>query len=1089
MDKAEEAAIGILGTDAVLVCVAGVLCIQRIKNGQLNIAPITTQLASKLGFDPASQFAKTAAKQEKASQKLLSSGQLWDTKWLKKHIRVIGPNDVVENFTAKVIADIQKNLQYPSAQKRIADAFANPQGKGILTYQILEAQDMMPGAAGWGDASTSTQGIVRDTIDSDSFWSYTNPHETTHEGQLLVPAALNGRESAVYHDIIEGHARVEEYCNGLIEGRNPRRLAGGLGPDGTLAGILKEVDSQLSWDDFLQLQKKDPSKFNTYMKHIKERLFLESMATLPTYDIYTNNFLLYAWRAQGKGSIETMKEVTKYYAKQMGVDFNAIWPAIEGYATGKIKMPGIHDCFDEFGRPTDTLYNRQALTEYRLYKRKVEELETRYPAPRKSNHEEIIQKARNNLQSIQERSIKNSTVLREFAQEKGNNWVAANYEAILSAIDQEKQGIPHPSDLLSRRTITVDGEVRTRYDFNFFSCELDSNGRVLAFSRPQDPPHKKHIYNYDSKGRLTSVTTPAGHIVTDQSQLLDYLDYAEDARTMYMRDQIKQKLPADNLPREKAQKRVRAQARNVAASPTPIESHPAKKINQNQLSTSATPQGEPALGKAPSAKKQVAGAAVRLGAQTALVYGASAMAKRYQDWDTERQQQHLGALMGVSENTTLALQRANMTLGIGGALIAGAGVTLSIATAKGAKFAVGQTGKVAMKSIPVVGTVLGLGYATARACEGDWAGAGLELASASMDIVSAVGVLSGPGEGAIMAASVALDTYIAARDAMMKNGTCDFAMAGNMGEPVLSPDGQPVLGARINYKHDVKEGTAQFFGYGPNGSYLAVQGQFKDDQKEGEWISVSPDWNPEHPNEHILERANYHNGQLVGEYKRVDNDGHLIAEGNFTNGAYREWWTDENGHSTGVPKFTGHLKNGKRVGKWVSFSKDGKVTAYVDYDKKIIHRYLRQVDNQGKTHFVRTTEPLMLPTMGSAIYSNPASTPQEMIWGNSTHNPVPTGLSIGGTEQSPTVRDLLPDFKSIMEPPKAGQKDMAGLSKKNLRQFGNGQGLDDQLSPFAEHTRQIGNGKGIDDAIAKVCKSHKTRLTKSRKLQDKHKQC
>ncbi len=530
-------------------------------------------------------------------------------------------------------------------------------------------------------------------------------------------------------------------------------------------------------------------------------------------------------------------------------------------------------------------------------------------------------------------------------------------------------------------------------------------------------------------------------------------------------------------------------------------------------------------------------AAAHLTARAGLAYAATWAGQQFQDWESERKKNNLGELMGVSDNTTLAAQKANLALTTGGLVVAGSGAVIAVAAKRGAKFVATKGGQVAAKSIPIVGTIVGIGYAAIRAWDGDWTGMGLELASAGMDIVSAAGVLTGPGEGAILASSVALDSYIALRDGMMKNGECDFAMLDDKGNSVLTPDGQPILGARINYKHDVKQGPATFYNLGPNGSYAAVVGQYENDKREGQWITVSPEWDPNHPEEHILERANYEKGKLisfdrvdeeghliaqlkngqyieywtdengistgkvkcigqydedgkrtghwitvspewdkehpeehvlecanfeddrlVGEYFRLDANENVIAKGNFSDGEYMEYWIDGNGLSTGIPKYEGRHRNGQSVGDWTVHSPDGEVAAIVNYDKKEVYRYTTEIDENGNERAVFRTDPFFVASdQVDIVYPTSLTLPEEAK-GFILQTNHPATVTVHGTTLNPTAAGSFPRLNPVMEPQKLSLERSGGS-------FGNKRGLDDQLG--ASPQAQIGNNKGLDNAIAR----------------------
>ena len=81
-------------------------------------------------------------------------------------------------------------------------------------------------------------------------------------------------------------------------------------------------------------------------------------------------------------------------------------------------------------------------------------------------------------------------------------------------------------------------------------------------------------------------------------------------------------------------------------------------------------------------------------------------------------------------------------------------------------------GKAAIKKIPVSGLLAGLGFAVSRALEGDFAGAGLEIASGAASLVPGVGT----------AGSLAIDAALVARD---------VTQANEEGEPQAAIDSLP----------------------------------------------------------------------------------------------------------------------------------------------------------------------------------------------------------------------------------------------------------------------------------------------------------
>jgi hypothetical protein len=356
------------------------------------------------------------------------------------------------------------------------------------------------------------------------------------------------------------------------------------------------------------------------------------------------------------------------------------------------------------------------------------------------------------------------------------------------------------------------------------------------------------------------------------------------------------------------------------------------KTRRNQAALKSNSLGASSHTPVSSGRHEFGKAVVHVGERVVAMYAAGWVGQQFQDWEKARKQNGLGPLMGVSDNTSYALRKADQLAAGAGIAIMGGGMVMAVPRVA-AKVGATQGGRVVAKSIPVVGTVLGIYYAGRRAWDGDWTGVGLELASAGMDIVSAAGVLTGPGEVGIMSASISLDASIAARDGLLKNGECALAMVDGSGNPITMRDENgaevPVLGARINYKHDVRQGEALFYDIGKNGSYLALRGEYKNDKRTGEWVRQGP-------NKEKLEVAHYKDGVLVGEYRRADKNGRLLVKANFTSGKYVSYWPDENGLSTGMPSCVGEIKGGHCVGVWSMYDKDGMLSKEIDYETNIV---------------------------------------------------------------------------------------------------------------------------------------------------------
>ena len=328
-----------------------------------------------------------------------------------------------------------------------------------------------------------------------------------------------------------------------------------------------------------------------------------------------------------------------------------------------------------------------------------------------------------------------------------------------------------------------------------------------------------------------------------------------------------------------------------------------------------------------------------------VLMGAYKLGKQFRTYDD------VGYEMGttvidVDENKIApAVARANALLGIGGLTVAGTGLAVAGGVIKNAP----RTAKM----IPVLGVVLNAGAAIPRALRNDWTGVKMELTAAGLGAsavaagsVGVAGAVPSGGTSTVLAAaapalqtaSFGMNVAIAVRDGVLKNGAVKLAMVdekGNIiyqkdrnGKPKLDEKGNPVaeVGAVISYDHDMRNGDAAWYGLDQNGNhYVAQTGQFKNDKKDDEWLTMSEDGR-------ILEMANFKDGKLVGEYIRRDAQGNVVCQGNYTTGHVVEYWVDENGIKTDKIKWEGSFKDGKPVGVRLDFDRNGVPASRIDYD-------------------------------------------------------------------------------------------------------------------------------------------------------------
>lgn len=151
-------------------------------------------------------------------------------------------------------------------------------------------------------------------------------------------------------------------------------------------------------------------------------------------------------------------------------------------------------------------------------------------------------------------------------------------------------------------------------------------------------------------------------------------------------------------------------------------------------------------------------------------------------------------------------------LGAAGKALGGAGKGVIKGAGKAAGIA-GKVGASALKKIPLVGLAAGLGFGASRAWDGDWTGAGMEVASGAASTI--------PGLGT--AASIGIDGALIARDIVKENKISTSSPATHIPISV----GQPGTGAVVG---EINK-TAQADGEKPTDtlsvSDSAAQGQLQ----------------------------------------------------------------------------------------------------------------------------------------------------------------------------------------------------------------------------------------------------------------------
>jgi len=156
------------------------------------------------------------------------------------------------------------------------------------------------------------------------------------------------------------------------------------------------------------------------------------------------------------------------------------------------------------------------------------------------------------------------------------------------------------------------------------------------------------------------------------------------------------------------------------------------------------------------------------------------------------------------------------------------GAAAKAAVTKGtAKIAGKSVMKGALKKIPILGAVAGLGFGISRLVKGDWAGALGEVASGAASII--------PGLGT--AASLAIDAGLAARDISKanKDATEDMTTmvdeaSSNVAVATADTDGQQLIEEKVSLQHEQDGDTVR--------RMLEIQGMSADSMKEYQEKSV-----------------------------------------------------------------------------------------------------------------------------------------------------------------------------------------------------------------------------------------------------------
>lgn len=123
--------------------IAGEIAFTAVMDDRIRIMPITDKLATLLNFP--SFIHELLWKHQKEIQDLIDSGFISNAKWLKKHMQFVGSKGAdLLDWPEKVLKSIQRQLDHPMAERRLAKVFANAfmDENACATYLIKDLQNV-----------------------------------------------------------------------------------------------------------------------------------------------------------------------------------------------------------------------------------------------------------------------------------------------------------------------------------------------------------------------------------------------------------------------------------------------------------------------------------------------------------------------------------------------------------------------------------------------------------------------------------------------------------------------------------------------------------------------------------------------------------------------------------------------------------------------------------------------------------------------------------------------------------------------------------------------------------------------------------
>ena len=888
--------------------VVGILGITDVFDGHVvspQFQPLTPELAKKLNI--ASEFEAQLKAQKSRAEALLKSGNLDNCEWLKDHLKFIDGTDTPEaRQFFKLLDEVKKDNPI-----NLARIFSKTED--ISDLKVLFTDNLGESVFG---AYFKDQHLVSfkkenfSTFISDELLQFRLDeakrtlieHEFDHAEKLRVPD-LNARQEALLSGVInETSAHWAEQSRlwneyfpyaKRFDSKTARALFERLKiPEETIKELMAahQLDQALQLDGLYLDQ-----KLLDCRRTLCEKFLIEDFKKQLSNELYRTQMFEHALKPgdpTGQGNLAVMEKYVKDLAERHLLNPEAaerVWTEIKPYASGEKELPLLKGLIQQDGTLTQ------------LPRELLDLCSGRNP------------NAGSNLKFLAEHWDNPEAIINYFSPVLSQYWLEgcpAEFKTKLQKAGYEiltDTQYRHLKQILRKESISV---------LNNFD-EMTGE-RLTRIENIVSPEVRLAALGLMKKGQFEKLEA-------------ELLGTVADIRSGKIK--LDQLTPAPGKPTQ-----------------TPTAGKPTQEPVQARISTGVQPVTKPGrirqtLQKANRWTQETPQGALTHAAGTlalngAAMWAANKIGRQFRSYEDVEKEEKMRMLFEEEIEKDVSVQKAQTLLAASGMVVGTASVGFAIASKMALKNTARGAVIIGAKSLPFVGAILSAGCAIPRAIKGDWTGVGMELSSAAMDLGSALCTIGAiPSFGAtsplavsLTASSAAMNVAIAARDGIQKNGIISLAMVDENGEIVLSQqtdkDGNrlPVVGATITYSHDKRNGDAVWRGLDKNGKeYVAQTGSFKNDKKDGRWVTRSEDGL-------ILEIANYKDDKLVGKYMRCDKNGRMIAMGDYTNGHFVEYWTDSEGNATDILKWEGDFKNGKPTGIRRDYAQDGSPLDVVDYD-------------------------------------------------------------------------------------------------------------------------------------------------------------